>query len=97
MKLEDGAWFVRSNGGQGSYPVTRQGWFVVLGFLAGIGISAGVSVLLANTGPEWLWILVFAIGMAASALAFILIARKRTDFSITVNELIARRKAASKD
>lgn len=93
MKLEEGAWFVRSNGGQGSYPVTRQGWLVVLGFLSGVCISAGVAALLANSGPGWLWIVVFAVGMAVSALAFILIARKRTDYSITVNELIARRKA----
>lgn len=93
MKLEEGAWFVRSNGGQGSYPVTRQGWLVVLGFLSGVCISAGVAALLANSGPGWLWIVVFAIGMAVSALAFIVIARKRTDHSITVNELIARRKA----
>lgn len=93
MKLEEGAWFVRSNGGQGSYPVTRQGWLTVLGFLAGVGISAGMAMLLANTGPGWMWIAVFALGMAISALAFILIARKRTDYSITVNELIARRKA----
>ncbi len=97
MKLEEGAWFVRSNGGQGSYPVTRQGWLVVLGFLVGIAISALVALLLANTGPGWLWIAVFAIGMAVSATAFILIARKRTDHSITVNDIIARGKAPPKD
>lgn len=93
MKLEEGAWFVRSNGGQGSYPVTRQGWLVVLGFLGGIAFSAGLAAAFAETGPAWLWIAIFAVGMAISALAFILIARKRTDYSITVNELIARRKA----
>jgi predicted phage tail protein len=88
MKQAQEIWFVRSNGGHGSYPVTREGWFVVFGYVAGVAALAVMSVWLmtANTGPMWMWIAVFGAGMAALGYAFIITARQHTDFSVTYNE-----------
>jgi hypothetical protein len=81
-------WFVRSNSGHGSYPVRREGWMVVLGYLAGIGALAVMSFWLINSGAgsTWLWIAVFGAAMAVLGYAFIMTARQHTDFTITYEE-----------
>jgi hypothetical protein len=88
MKVEEGAWFVRSNGGSGSYPIRREGWLVVWGYLAGVGALVVMAYWLiqSGNGPAWLWIAVFGAGMAVLAYAFILTARQHTDFTVTYDE-----------
>jgi hypothetical protein len=88
-ELSANIWFVRSNGGSGSYPVKPEGWRVVWIFIAGLTISVILASVLASIGPTWLWIAIFAIGAAASAWYFIDTARKHTDYSITYNEYVA--------
>jgi uncharacterized membrane protein YfcA len=92
-ELPANIWFVRSNGGSGSYPVKPEGWRVVWTFVVGIVISVVLGAVLASIGPTWLWVAVFAIGMAASAWYFIDTARKHTEYSITYNEYKADRGA----
>ncbi len=83
-------WFVRSNGGSGSYPVTPEGWRVARNF--GIGMAAstivGVALALSQVGPAWLWPVVFVAGVVASGWYFIDTARKHTDTSLTYNEYV---------
>jgi uncharacterized membrane protein YfcA len=93
-ELPANIWFVRSNGGSGSYPVKPEGWRVVWIFVAGIAISAIVGAILASVGPTWLWAAIFVIGAVASAWYFIDTARKHTDYSITYNEYMADRGSA---
>ncbi|MEQ1955082.1 hypothetical protein [Mesorhizobium sp. CN2-181] len=81
-------WFVRSNGGSGSYPVTPDGWRVVWFLVGGVVASAVVALLLASIGPVWLWALAFLAGMAASAWYFIGTARKHTDYSIRYSDYL---------
>ena len=90
-ELPSHVWFVRSNGGAGSYPVKPEGWRVVWLFLGGVAVSVVAAIILAMIGPTWLWIVVFLAGMAASAWRFIDMARKHTDYSLTYNDYIADR------
>jgi hypothetical protein len=91
-KLPASIWFVRSNGGQGSYPVTQEGWLVTGVFIAGILASGLMGWVLSLTMATWMWILVMALGMAASALWFITTARAHTDYSITYNDFVKDKK-----
>jgi hypothetical protein len=81
-------WFVRSNGGQGSYPVTPEGWRVVYGFVGGMLVSALVAATLVFWLGNVMRVLVFAVGAAASAAWFIMTARKHTDHSMTVADFM---------
>lgn len=81
-------WFVRSNGGKGSYPVTPEGRQVVRNFVIGMAVSAVVAAILAFVGPYWLWPLVFVGGVAYSAWRYIDTARKHTDYTLTYNEYV---------
>jgi hypothetical protein len=87
-------WFVRSNGGSGSYPVKPEGWRVVWVFVAGVAVSAVAAILLALIGPMWLWPIVFVAGMAWSAWTFIATARQHTDYSITYADYLKDEKNA---
>ncbi len=87
-------WFVRSNGGAGSYPVTPEGWNVVWRFIAGIAASAIVGGILATSAPTWLWIAVLVLGMGGSAWWFIHTARQHTDYATTYNEFVKDKKNA---
>jgi hypothetical protein len=93
-ELQPSIWFVRSNGGSGSYPVTPEGRRVVWFFVGGIAISAVVAAVLASMGSTWLWVVVFLFGAALSAWRFIDAARKHTDYSITYNEYVKAQKNA---
>jgi hypothetical protein len=84
MTLPDHIRFVRSNGGSGSYPISRKGWAVGAGFAAGMAMSA----LLAPAFGGWLGMTLFTLGAAASAAWFIFTARRHTDFSITVSDYL---------
>lgn len=87
-------WFVRSNGGQGSYPVTGDGWRVVWVFVAGIVASAIMGAVLAQTMETWIWISITGVGMAVAAVWFIMTARAHTDFSITYDDYVKDKKNA---
>jgi uncharacterized membrane protein len=93
-KLPAHIWFVRSNGGSGSYPVRPEGWRVVWTFVGGVVISVVVALLLASVGPAWLWVLIFVAGMAASAWYFIGTARRHTDYSIRYSDYLKEQKNA---
>jgi uncharacterized membrane protein len=93
-KVPANIWFERSNGGHGSYPVTPEGWRVVWVFVAGIVASAIMGAVLAQTMPTWLWVAITAIGMAVSAIWFIMTARAHTDYSTTHNEYVKDKKNA---
>lgn len=81
-------WFVRSNGGKGSYPVTPEGRRVVRNFAIGMAASVIAAAILAFVGPYWLWPLVFVAGAGWSAWYFIDTARKHTDYSITYSDYV---------
>jgi hypothetical protein len=91
-QLPANIWFVRSNGGQGSYPVTREGWLVTAVFLAGMLASGLMGWVLALTMPTWMWVVIMALGMAASAMWFITTARAHTDYSITYTDFVKAKK-----
>ena len=91
VKLPAHIWFVRSNGGSGSYPVRPEGWRVVWIFVGGVVISVVVALLLASIGPTWLWVLAFAAGMALSAWYLVGMARKHTDYAVTYNDYVRLR------
>lgn len=98
--LAPGIWFVRSNGGGGSYPVAPEGWAAVRRFVAGVALSAGAALVvglggasLSVPGSAAVGGVLFAAGMAWSAWRFIDTARKHTDYSVTYSEY-ARRKSA---
>jgi hypothetical protein len=90
-ELPSGTWFVRSNGGSGSYPVTPEGWKITRTFLLGMIATAILAGFLAFVAPAWLWVAVLVIGFGASAAWFIMTARAHTDFSITYNEYVRDR------
>jgi protein-S-isoprenylcysteine O-methyltransferase Ste14 len=92
-QLPPDIWFVRSNGGSGSYPVTPEGWRLTRRFLTGLigwGIAAGLLATVgAVWGPSWLVVtsaLLFAAGAALSAWQFIDAARKHTDYALTYSD-----------
>jgi hypothetical protein len=91
-KLPANVWFVRSNGGQGSYPVTQEGWLATGVFIAGILASGLMGWVLSQTMATWTWVLIMALGMAASALWFITTARAHTDYSVTYNDFVKAKK-----
>jgi hypothetical protein len=93
-KLPANIWFVRSNGGQGAYPVTADGWRVVGVFIAGIAASAIMGAVLAQTMETWLCVAITALGMAIAAIWFIMTARAHTDYSTTYNEYAKDKKNA---
>jgi len=86
-ELSPNIWFVRSNGGSGSYPVKPEGWRAVWFFVGSI-VSVVLAAILAVIGPTWLWVLVFVAGAAFSAWRFIDTARKHTDYSFTYNDYL---------
>lgn len=101
MQLPDHIWFVRSNGGSGSFPIKPEGRRVVRRFVGGVLLSvvASVALVLLGTlvGPTWLAFLaipVFVVGMGWSAWTFIDTARKHTAYDITYREWAAEMKAA---
>jgi hypothetical protein len=66
-------WFARVPGRNKMVPVTREGWLVAAGFVAGMFGSGLVGALLATAGVWWWWA-VMAVGMALSGAGFVTIA-----------------------
>ena len=94
LQLPSHIWFVRSNRGSGSYPVTPEGWRALWTFAACVAASAIVGGLLAVSGSTWLWPVIFVAGTAGAAIWFIATARRHTDFSITYNDYVKDKKNA---
>lgn len=92
--LREGIWFVRSNGGAGSYPVTPEGWRAARLFVVGVIATAAVSIAAAAFGPPWLWPILFAVGMAWFAWRFIDSARRHNDYTITYDNFVKDKKNA---
>ena len=99
--LKPDVWFVRSNKGSGSFPVTREGFGVVRNFifaLLGAGAMAIAMVAVGKLwGPSWLtmaWIPFYVAIAILSAWYFIAVARKHTDTSITYNDYLKARRNA---
>ncbi len=100
-QLAPGTWFVRSDKGQGSIPVTRDGHRVVMKFLLGMVAWGAIALVLAlfgsAQGASWMlmaWPVMFAAGAALTAWLFIRNARKHTDYSVTYSEYLKARKNA---
>jgi len=101
VELAPHIWFVRSNGGSGSYPVRPEGWRVVRAFVIGLSTAAVAATALivvgVTSGTQWLiWLGAFVLagGAGWSAWRFIDAARKHTDYSITYNDYVKARKNA---
>lgn len=101
FSLPNGVWFVRSNKGNGSFPVTREGFRVMRNYIFGLlgwGVVGGaVSAYGVYQGPRELIVagpVIFAIGAALTALYFINTARKHTDFAMTYNDYLKARRNA---
>jgi len=99
--LPDGVWFVRSNKGSGSFPVTREGFRVmrnyIFGLLAWAVIGGAVSAYGVYQGPRELVVagpVIFAAGAVLTAIYFIFTARKHTDFAMTYNDYVKARRNA---
>ena len=99
--LPEGIWFVRSNKGRGSFPVTREGFRVmrnyIFGLLAWAVIGGAVSAYGVYQGPRELIVggpLLFAAGALLTAIYFIFTARKHTDFAMTYNDYVKARRNA---
>ncbi|MGB6117630.1 MAG: hypothetical protein WBF87_05360 [Mesorhizobium sp.] len=98
LRLGPGVWFVRSDRGRGSYPVTREGWMVVARFALGMFGSGAAGWLVGNwaTGQgielgEFAFPAIFTIGAIASVWYLATTARKHTDYTITVSDYMASR------
>jgi len=94
-------WFVRKNRGNGSVPVSREGYKVAAKFVFGMLGWAVVAVAMVVVGifwgPPWLTLAAlpfFVLGTFLSAWYFIAMARKHTDASITYNDYLKARRNA---
>ncbi|MGE3366537.1 MAG: antibiotic biosynthesis monooxygenase [Rhizobiaceae bacterium] len=99
--LPEGVWFVRSNKGSGSFPVTREGFRVMRNYIFGLlgwaVVGGAVSAYGVYQGPRELIVggpLVFAAGAVLTAIYFIYTARKHTDFAMTYNDYVKARRNA---
>ena len=74
--------------------MTRQGRRIFWVFIAGIAASATMGAVLAQTMETWLWVTVTVLGLAISAIWYIITARSHTDYSTTYNEYVKDKKNA---
>jgi drug/metabolite transporter (DMT)-like permease len=93
MNLDDGQiWFVRRDSGPGVHPVSAQGWIacgmIVMSMV--FGIVAAMVIRTSVPEPSWLWLAVFLVICVGDALAFYVIARVKTDTTVTISEYRAR-------
>jgi len=104
--LPPGIWFVYRPGyGRyaGAYPVTWQGWWLVFGVIGVLeAVIAGSVLLLLLFGDEdggdggaggAIWIGAVCVIVLAVGLGLRPVIRRHTDYSITVKEWRARRRA----
>jgi cell division GTPase FtsZ len=89
LSLNDGRiWFVRKDNGNGMVPVTREGWMVALGFVAGAIAASIVCVTMIVMFPDMVWLgfAAFVVIMIADGIAFIVIANAMGDRTVTRSE-----------
>jgi hypothetical protein len=89
-RLPAGVWFVRSGKGGGLVPVTPEGRRVMLLFLLGMLASGAPGGGLTIATRNLLWLAVAGIGMAASAIWFIITARRHGDSSVNYTDILVR-------
>ncbi len=90
---------MRKNRGNGSMPVTREGYRIAAKFVFGMVGWAVVAVAMVVIGliwgPPWLTLAslpFFVAGTFLTAWYFIAQARRHTDYSITYNDLLKARR-----
>ena len=89
-KLPAGVWFVRSGKGNGLMPVTSEGRRVMRMFLLGMLASGAVGGGLAIATKNLLWLALASVGMAASAIWFVMTARRHGDSSVNYTDILVR-------
>ena len=94
INLPPHIWFVRSNRGSGSYPVTPEGWRALWTFAACVAASAIVGGLLAVSGATLALACDLRRGHGRRRDWFIATARRHTDFSISYNDYVKDKKNA---
>jgi heme-degrading monooxygenase HmoA len=99
--LPEGAWFVRKDRGNGSVPVTQEGFSVIRKFviaLAAWAIAAAIMLTVGiYSGPAWLIPVapaLFAAGALLTAWYFMRATRKHTDYSMTYSQYLKARRNA---
>lgn len=97
--LGPNVWFVRKDRGNGSVPVTREGYKVAAKFVFGMfgwGLVAAAMVVIGLVwGPSWLTYMslpFFVLGAFLSAWYFIAMARKHTDYSMRYSDYMRSRR-----
>lgn len=81
-------WFVRADNANRPHPVTTEGWATLLALVMGCLLGIVAALIVGFVVPELPWLplaIVLVLGVG-DAIAFVLIARPRTDMSITVSE-----------
>lgn len=81
-------WFVRADNANRPHPVTTEGWGMLLALSLSCFFAIAAAFAVSMVMPELPWLplaIVLVVGVG-DAIAFILIARPRTDMSITVSE-----------
>lgn len=81
-------WFVRADNANRPHPVTTEGWAILLTLLLGCVFAIAAAFAVTFVVPElpWLPLVIVVVLGVGDAIAFLLIARPRTDMSITVSE-----------
>ena len=81
-------WFVRADNANWPYPVATEGWGILLALVMGCVFAIVAAFAAGFALPElpWLPVAIIAVMGVGDAIAFLLIARPRTDMSITVSE-----------
>lgn len=97
VELRPGIWFVYREGyGRyaGAYPVTRQGWRLLLGLLGVIYtmIGAWVALLLrfGDGQSDGIWIIALCVLVMAMGMGMFPVVRRHTDYTITLAQWRAR-------
>lgn len=88
MSLGNPVWFVRADNANRPHPVTPEGWAILLALAFGCLVAVVAAFVVSYAMPElpWLPLAIVVVMGLGDAIAFILIARPRTDMSITVSE-----------
>mgnify|MGYP001189076860 CR=1 FL=1 len=81
-------WFVRADNANRPHPVTTEGWGILLALLMGCVFAVVAAFAVSFVMPElpWLPVVIVVVMGVGDAVVFLLIARPRTDMSITVSE-----------
>ena len=88
-------WFVRAERAHRPHPVTQEGWAITMALGMGIVFAVAAAIAVAMLLPEfwWLSIVILLVMGVGDAFVFYLIARGRTDMSISVSDFKARQRS----